>query len=103
QTGGAHGMCLLDSSLADLVKSGAITRGEALRHAEEPSRFAASGPGLAAPAVGAAAGAPGVMGSAAAQPAGAHAPPPRALPAAAGRRRLRPSPGDRPGAAHPRA
>ncbi|HXO21684.1 MAG TPA: type IV pilus twitching motility protein PilT [Thermoanaerobaculia bacterium] len=69
QTGGAHGMCLLDSSLADLVKSGAITRGEALRHAEEPSRFAASGPGLAAPAVGAAAGAPGVMGSAAAQPA----------------------------------
>src|SRR5436190_5193850 len=36
QTGGALGMCQLDASLSELVKSRAITREEALRHAEEP-------------------------------------------------------------------
>jgi twitching motility protein PilT len=40
QTGGSQGMCLLDASLADLVKSKVITREEALRHCEEPQRFA---------------------------------------------------------------
>jgi twitching motility protein PilT len=40
QTGGSQGMCLLDGSLAELVKSKVITREEALRHAEEPQRFA---------------------------------------------------------------
>ncbi|HEY0782114.1 MAG TPA: type IV pilus twitching motility protein PilT [Thermoanaerobaculia bacterium] len=40
QTGSAHGMCLLDVSLADLVKSRAITREEAAQHADEPSKFA---------------------------------------------------------------
>jgi twitching motility protein PilT len=39
QTGGALGMCLLDSSLSELVKNGTITREEALRHAEEPQRI----------------------------------------------------------------
>ena len=39
QTGAAQGMCLLDSSLEALVKQGVITKGEALRHAEEPKRF----------------------------------------------------------------
>jgi twitching motility protein PilT len=39
QTGGALGMCQLDSSLADLVKTRVITREEALRHAEEPQRI----------------------------------------------------------------
>ncbi|HXH27458.1 MAG TPA: type IV pilus twitching motility protein PilT, partial [Candidatus Polarisedimenticolia bacterium] len=41
QTGAAHGMCLLDNSLADLVKGGAISRDEALRNCEDPKRFAA--------------------------------------------------------------
>jgi twitching motility protein PilT len=40
QTGGSQGMCLLDTSLAELVKSKVITREEALRHTEEPQRFA---------------------------------------------------------------
>ena len=40
QTGGSQGMCLLDSSLAELVKSRVITREEAQRNAEEPARFA---------------------------------------------------------------
>jgi twitching motility protein PilT len=40
QTGAAHGMCLLDASLADLVKNRIITREEALKHADEPQRFA---------------------------------------------------------------
>jgi len=40
QTGGALGMCLLDSSLSELVKAKVITRDEALRHAEEPQRIA---------------------------------------------------------------
>jgi len=39
QTGASQGMCLLDSSLEALVKSGVITKEEALRHAEEPKRF----------------------------------------------------------------
>ena len=40
QTGGSQGMCLLDSSLADLVNQKVITREEALRHCEDPQRFA---------------------------------------------------------------
>jgi twitching motility protein PilT len=40
QTGASHGMCLLDASLAELVKTRVITREEALRNAEEPQRFA---------------------------------------------------------------
>ncbi|HSK74855.1 MAG TPA: PilT/PilU family type 4a pilus ATPase [Thermoanaerobaculia bacterium] len=43
QTGGAQGMCLLDSSLAELVKSRVITREEAMRQADEPQKFAAGG------------------------------------------------------------
>jgi twitching motility protein PilT len=39
QTGGSQGMCLLDASLADLVKKGVITNEEAARHADEPSKF----------------------------------------------------------------
>jgi len=39
QTGGAHGMCLLDNSLADLIDAQVITREEALRHCSEPQRF----------------------------------------------------------------
>ncbi len=41
QTQASHGMCLLDSSLVQLVKAGTVTKQEALRHAEEPQRFAA--------------------------------------------------------------
>jgi twitching motility protein PilT len=41
QTGGAQGMCLLDASLAELVKSRVITREEAMRQADEPQKFAA--------------------------------------------------------------
>jgi twitching motility protein PilT len=48
QTGGSHGMCLLDASLAELVKAGTITREEAARHAEDPARFLS--PKTAAPA-----------------------------------------------------
>jgi twitching motility protein PilT len=40
QTGRADGMCLLDDSLAELVKSGQVTKAEARRHAEDPKRFA---------------------------------------------------------------
>ena len=40
QTGGSQGMCLLDNSLADLIKNKVITREEALRHCEDPQRFA---------------------------------------------------------------
>jgi twitching motility protein PilT len=58
QTGGAHGMCLLDASLAELVKSGAITREEAAKNAEDPNRFLAA-PG--APGAAGAAGAPAVV------------------------------------------
>jgi twitching motility protein PilT len=39
QTGGSQGMCLLDGSLAELVKNRTITREEALRHCDEPLRF----------------------------------------------------------------
>jgi twitching motility protein PilT len=48
QTGGAHGMCLLDVSLAELVKAGTVTREEAMRHAEEPARFAGAPAGQSA-------------------------------------------------------
>ena len=40
QTGGSQGMCLLDASLADLVKNKVITREEAARNADEPAKFA---------------------------------------------------------------
>jgi len=40
QTGASHGMCLLDASLADLVKKGFITREEAMKQADEPQKFA---------------------------------------------------------------
>jgi len=43
QTGTTHGMCLLDASLADLIKAGTITREEALKHAEDPAKFQAPG------------------------------------------------------------
>jgi twitching motility protein PilT len=36
QTGGEHGMVLLDQSLAQLVREKKVTREEALRHAEDP-------------------------------------------------------------------
>jgi twitching motility protein PilT len=39
QTGATHGMCLLDASLADLVKNKVITREEAARNAEDPAKF----------------------------------------------------------------
>jgi twitching motility protein PilT len=39
QTGATHGMCQLDASLAELVKSGTITREEAARNADDPQRF----------------------------------------------------------------
>ncbi len=42
QTGGAQGMCLLDGSLQELVKTRVITRDEAARHAEEPQKLAAA-------------------------------------------------------------
>jgi twitching motility protein PilT len=41
QTQAAQGMCLLDSSLMNLVKAGTVTKAHALRLAEEPQRFAA--------------------------------------------------------------
>jgi twitching motility protein PilT len=41
QTGSAQGMCLLDGSLADLVKNKVITREEAMRQADDPQKFAA--------------------------------------------------------------
>jgi twitching motility protein PilT len=43
QTGASQGMCLLDSALEELVKSGAITKEEARRHCEEPKRFGGAG------------------------------------------------------------
>ncbi|HEY0514555.1 MAG TPA: PilT/PilU family type 4a pilus ATPase [Thermoanaerobaculia bacterium] len=42
QTGASHGMCQLDASLAELVKSRVITREEAMRHSDEPQRFASA-------------------------------------------------------------
>jgi twitching motility protein PilT len=41
QTGAPHGMCLMETSLAALLKAGTITRDEALRHCEDPKRLAA--------------------------------------------------------------
>jgi twitching motility protein PilT len=43
QTGGAHGMQLLDQSLAELVRSGAVDRQDALRQAEDPRRISGAG------------------------------------------------------------
>jgi twitching motility protein PilT len=43
QTGANQGMCLLDTSLEGLVKSGAITQEEARRHCEDPKRFGGAG------------------------------------------------------------
>lgn len=36
QTGGPQGMCLLEQSLNELVRSGSVSKEEALRHAEDP-------------------------------------------------------------------
>ncbi len=44
QTGATHGMCMLDASLAELVKNKVITREEAARNAEDPQRFGAPAP-----------------------------------------------------------
>jgi twitching motility protein PilT len=41
QTGSSQGMCLLDGSLAELVKAKVITREEAAKNAEDPQKFAA--------------------------------------------------------------
>lgn len=43
QTGAAQGMCLLDGSLEQLVKSGVITQEEARRHCDDPKRFGGAG------------------------------------------------------------
>jgi twitching motility protein PilT len=40
QMGAAQGMCLLDDSLAKLVKEKVVAREEALRHCEDPRRIA---------------------------------------------------------------
>jgi twitching motility protein PilT len=40
QMGAAQGMCLMDDSLARLVKDRVVTREEALRHCEDPRRIA---------------------------------------------------------------
>lgn len=40
QTGSTHGMCLLDQSLLALVRSGRVTREEALVHCDDPKVFA---------------------------------------------------------------
>jgi twitching motility protein PilT len=39
QTGSSQGMCLLDASLAELLKTGLITREQAQLNADEPARF----------------------------------------------------------------
>ncbi len=39
QTGSAQGMCLMDSSLLALVKSGTISKEEALKNCEDPKQF----------------------------------------------------------------
>jgi twitching motility protein PilT len=41
QTGSSHGMCLLDASLAELVKTKVITREEAMRQADDPAKLPA--------------------------------------------------------------
>ena len=43
QTGASQGMCLLDASLEERVKSGAITKEEARHHCEDPKRFGGAG------------------------------------------------------------
>ena len=43
QVGRAHGMLLLDDSLEQLVRDGAVTREEARKHATNPGRFGAAG------------------------------------------------------------
>jgi twitching motility protein PilT len=40
QTGSSQGMCLLDHSLAELIKKGFISREEAMKHADEPQKLA---------------------------------------------------------------
>jgi twitching motility protein PilT len=42
QTGQAQGMCLLDTSLAQLVRERSVTREEALRHADDPKAIPAA-------------------------------------------------------------
>ncbi len=42
QTQQSAGMCLLDASLLNLVKSGVVTKAQAARLAEDPQRFAAA-------------------------------------------------------------
>ena len=39
QTGVSQGMCLLDASIAELLKAGTITREQALINADDPTRF----------------------------------------------------------------
>jgi twitching motility protein PilT len=39
QTGAGHGMIQLDASLAELVRSGVVTRDEAVLHAEDPAKI----------------------------------------------------------------
>jgi twitching motility protein PilT len=57
QTGGSQGMCMLDASLAELVKAGAISREQAQLNAEDPARFGApADPAASAGAVAAPAG-----------------------------------------------
>lgn len=58
QTGAAQGMCLLDTSLAHLVRDGVVTRDEALLHAEDV-KLLSPGAGSAAASAGAAAPPPG--------------------------------------------
>ena len=50
QTGGTQGMCLLDSSLAHLVREGVVTRDEALLHADDPKLLPAAGAAAASAA-----------------------------------------------------
>jgi twitching motility protein PilT len=50
QVGAAQGMCSLDASLAELVKSGAVARDEALKHAGDPARLGGGAPATAAAA-----------------------------------------------------
>jgi twitching motility protein PilT len=58
QVGSSHGMCSLDASLLELVKSGVVAREEALKHSEDPARFGVaptSVPAEPAPGAGASA------------------------------------------------
>jgi twitching motility protein PilT len=40
QTGRAHGLCLLDDALLELVQQGRVTKEAARRYAEDPKAFA---------------------------------------------------------------